>query len=110
MKECAKRRTVFPGLAAFIIGLFPAQVARAGSPTNQTVSAVITAAGRSDDSPVLTRNDIQVSQEEKQLPVTDVTPLQQVKPRLDVTILFDDSLKASLGPQLTDLADFVRSL
>jgi hypothetical protein len=110
MKECAKCLAVFPSLAAFIIGLFPTQVAPAGSPTNQTVSAVITAAGRSDDSPVLTPNDIQVSQEEKQLPVTDVTLLQQVKPRPDVTILFDDSLKASLGPQLTDLADFVRSL
>ncbi len=71
---------------------------------------MVSVAGRFDYSPVLTRNDVLVSKEEQRLPVVSITPLQQAKPQLDLTILFDDSLKSNLGSRLTELVDFLRSL
>jgi VWFA-related protein len=72
-----------------------------------TVTAIVPAGATL---PALTREDIIVRQDKQPRPVVAWVPAQDSKARLQLAILVDDSLDASLGLQHNDLSEFLRSL
>jgi len=111
MNEFLKCLTVFLGCSGLIGGVLPVRAGSPVTPTSKVVSVTVTATGLHNNTPrLLTRDDVLVYQEREQLPVLNVTPLQEGKAGLDLTILFEDSLESNFVLQLAEIAEFIRSL
>jgi VWFA-related protein len=111
MTKPIKRLTLYLSLTGLISGTFPLHAESSEAPTNKIVSVIVTAADlRNSTPPLLTRDDVFVSQKREQLPVVDVTPLQNERAGLDLAVLFDDSQESDFSSQLGELAGFIRSL
>lgn len=72
------------------------------------VQMVITAEARhGGDVPTLSRGDVIVYQGRDRDQVTGLIPLQGSQARIELFVLLDDALRASLGPQLDDIQAFI---
>lgn len=111
MNELFKCLALFLGCTVLLGSVLPAQAESPEAPAGAAVSVIVTGVGlHGNTPPVLTGNDVLVYQEQEQLPVVRITPLQDERAGLDLAILFDDSLESNLTSQLAEIAEFIRSL
>lgn len=97
---------VLLALATLTVGSRPAR----SQQTAVSVHMVVTVEARhGTDVPVVNREDVMVSEGRDRDQVTGWTPLQGAHSGLELFILIDDASNASLGSQLEDLREFVKS-
>jgi hypothetical protein len=109
------KRSRLPGLILVLFGaavaLLPARAQEPHSSGADLVRVTVTVSGRNhSEPPTLAKEDVMVRQENERRPVVDWVAAQGEQGRLDLAILVDDSLDASLGSQFRDLSQFLRGL
>ena len=74
--------------------------------------AVVTVLPAHDNAqaPSLSLQDLAIKVNGKSSTITNLTPLQGQNDRLELVVLIDSSARASIGSQLSDIADFVKTL
>jgi VWFA-related protein len=98
-------------LTAIAAASFPAFAQTPQSSAPDLVRVTVTAVGRNDAAPPpVAKEDVIVRQDKTPRPVVEWRSASDSQSGLDLAILVDDSLDASLGLQLADMTNFVRSL
>jgi hypothetical protein len=94
---------------ALILGT-PTPFASQQPPTGPPVHMVVTVEARHGaDVPVIEREDVMVYQGRDRVKTTDWIPLQGDHAGLELFLLLDDAANTSLGSQLEDLRQFIKS-
>lgn len=107
--------TVIGAVICALIGAGTAALPLQGQGTNpanaDVVRVTVTVSGRDQSAPpALAKEDVMVRQDNERRPVVDWFAAQGEQAGLDLAILVDDSLDASLGSQFRDLHAFLRGL
>lgn len=107
-----KKKVILSIWALFLGGLLATALPLAAQGQDADVVRVtVTAVGRHGEPPApVTRDDVRVYQDGTRRPVVAWVPAQGDKAGLDLAILIDDALETSVGAQLDDLRNFIRSL
>ncbi len=80
-------------------------------PSTEPVRVTVTAvAPHGATLPKISREEVVVRQDKQVRPVVEWLPARDPRARLELAILMDDSLDATLGLQFKDLAEFLRAL
>jgi len=80
------------------------------SPTSVPVQITVTAAHHlSAQLPIITKDDLVVSERYEALPLTKVIPLTGARAGLELFLLVDECSNCELGPKLDELQRFIRS-
>lgn len=98
-------------LALIVIAFVaPALPAQQPATTSDAVRVTVTVRGTKENpNPVLTKDDIVVLQDKDKRPVIDWVPGKDDPAGMDLAVVVDDSVDPSVGTNLSDLAQFVRS-
>lgn len=98
--------------AAALIGLLPlhAQQGEPGATSYARMTVTLRVQGDNKRTPVVTRNDVIVTQSKRSLQVIGWTPASGHRAGLDLFVLLDDASDSSLGSHLDDLRSFVTAL
>ncbi len=79
--------------------------------SNDLVRVTVTVEGtKKNPNPEIAAEDMIAYQEKDRRPVVEWVPAKGDRAALELAILVDDSLDTSVGQQLNDLADFIRSM
>ena len=93
-----------------ITSVAPLQAKENESKATVLVKMTVSASGSGDKAvPQINRDEIFVKQGKERLKVTEWTPAQGANAGLDLFILIDDALDTSLGTNLDDLREFIKS-
>lgn len=97
--------------AALSLSLVVAPVGALGQSGGAEVRTIMTAVSkRSEEAPDIQANEVKVKVNGRNAEVESVTPLRGDRAELQLVILIDSSARSSLGRQMNDIADFVKSL
>lgn len=110
----SKRRLLFAIIGICFLSCFCVQNAPSQAkpaPSTVQVHMVITDAALREDAelPPLQKEDVKVKQGKTSLQVTQLIPAQGDNAALQLMILIDDTLNTSIGNNLNDLKEFVRT-
>jgi hypothetical protein len=112
MKTCRVCRALVSAICALALSELSARSQEPESSGTAEVHVVVTNAAQKSNSepPPLQQGDVKVTQGKNPLRVTQVIPARGDNAALELMILIDDTLDASLlGNNLTDIKDFVKA-
>lgn len=97
--------------SVFFLSAFCPAFAQQGSAPGVPVSMVVTAEPRRGSAiPALQAQDIQITENKKVQPVTELVPLQGERAGLQLLLLIDDSAQSNFGTEIPTLKQFITSL
>ena len=97
--------------AVLLVAAFTTLHASAQSADEVSAKTIVTVLPKnSEEAPMIAQNDLKIKVNGKSVESPDITPLRGDRAGLELVILIDGGARNSLGRQMSDIADFVKSL